>query len=208
MTRTHVYIDGFNLYSGCLKGTPYRWLDVAELCRLALPTNDVLRINYYTAHVGPRPNNPDQPIRQRVYLRALRTIPTLSIHLGHYLSHAVSMPLASPRVGGPRFATVIKTEEKGSDVNLASHLRCDAYEDRFDVGVLVTNDSDLLTPVQVVTRRLGKKVGILNPRTHPSRALKEAATFHKAFRPAQLRASQFPDVLTDARGVFDKPRGW
>ena len=24
--RTHVYVDGFNLYFGALRGTPYKWL--------------------------------------------------------------------------------------------------------------------------------------------------------------------------------------
>lgn len=147
MIRTHGYIDGFNLYYGCLKATPFRWLDVAALSRRMLPGHQVRRIKYFTAHVSPRANDPQQLIRQLVYLRALRTLPSLEIHLGHYLWHTVSLPLATPAMNGPRFATVIKTEEKGSDVNLASHLLCDAYEDEFDVGVLVTNDSDLLTPV-------------------------------------------------------------
>ena len=25
--RTSIYIDGFNLYYGAVKGTPYKWLD-------------------------------------------------------------------------------------------------------------------------------------------------------------------------------------
>ncbi|MBI2796649.1 MAG: NYN domain-containing protein [Gemmatimonadetes bacterium] len=208
MTRTHVYIDGFNLYYGCLKATPFRWLDVAALSRRMLPGHQVRRIKYFTAHVSPRASDPQQPLRQLAYLRALRTLPTVEIHLGHYLSHRASMLLAVPPVNGPRFATVIKTEEKGSDVNLASHLICDAYEDEFDVGVLVTNDSDLLTPVQIVTKRLGKKVGILNPRKHPARVLRDSATFVKRIRPGPLRDSQLPAELRDAQGVIRKPAGW
>ena len=34
---THVYIDGFNLYYGALKGTPYKWLDLEALCRKLMP---------------------------------------------------------------------------------------------------------------------------------------------------------------------------
>jgi len=34
---TNVYIDAFNLHYGCLKGTPYQWLDLGLLCRLLLP---------------------------------------------------------------------------------------------------------------------------------------------------------------------------
>ena len=36
-----------------------------------------------------------------------------------------------------QFAKVIKTEEKGSDVNLATHLLHDAHMGRFDVAVVV-----------------------------------------------------------------------
>ena len=93
-----------------------------------LPRNDLQRIKYFTAHVGARPHDPDQPMRQQLYLRALRTLPLVEIYLGHYLSHEVSMPLANPPAGGSRFVKVIKTEEKGSDVNIATHLVSDAYE--------------------------------------------------------------------------------
>lgn len=208
MEKTYVYIDGFNLYYGALKGTPYRWLDLAELCRLMLPPNDVQRINYYTARVGARIGDPDQPIRQQTYLRALGTLPTVRVHFGHYLSHPVWMPLESPSPNGPRFARVIRTEEKGSDVNIATHLVSDAYEDAFDVAVLITNDSDLLEPVNLVRNRLGKRVGVLNPQKHPAVALTKVATFIKTIRSGVLRVSQFPDELVDARGPFSKPAGW
>jgi hypothetical protein len=49
-------------------------------------------------------------------MRALETIPSLSIHYGHYLTHVTRMPLANPRRGGARTVEVVKTEEKGSDV--------------------------------------------------------------------------------------------
>ena len=112
--KTHVYVDGFNLYYGCLRGTPHRWLNLAELCRLMLPFDDVRRIKYFTALVGPRRGDNGQPLRQQLYLRALSTLPLVEIHLGHYLTHEVSMPLAHPPAAGPQYARVIKTEEKGS----------------------------------------------------------------------------------------------
>jgi hypothetical protein len=46
---TNVYIDAFNLYYGCLKGTPYKWLDLGLLCRLLLPGYSVNQIRYFTA---------------------------------------------------------------------------------------------------------------------------------------------------------------
>jgi uncharacterized LabA/DUF88 family protein len=208
MRRTYIYVDGFNLYYGALRGSPYRWLDLERLCRHLLPSNDIRRINYYTARIGERPENPDQPIRQDTYLRALGTRPLVRVKLGHYLRHSVFMRLANPPADGPKFARVIKTEEKGSDVNLATHLVSDAYEDAFDAAVLITNDSDLREPVDLVRRRLGKPVGVLNPHKHPSVALTKVATFFKTIRPGVLRASQFPDTLADAKGSFQKPAGW
>ena len=118
------------------------------------------------------------------------------------------MPLACPPPKGPNAVRVIKTEEKGSDVNIATHLVSDAYEDRYDTAVLITNDSDLLTPVKLVTERLGKKVGILNPQPHPAFVLRAAATFFKQIRPGVLAMSQFANPLADATGVFHKPSSW
>jgi hypothetical protein len=99
--KTNVYIDGFNLYFGAVKGTPYKWLNLAEMCRLMLPRNQIHKIKYFTALVNARPNDPDQPIRQQTYLRALKTLPNLSIILGHFLTHECSMPLASSTAGNP-----------------------------------------------------------------------------------------------------------
>lgn len=56
--RTYVYVDAFNLYYGCLRGMPYRWLDLEALFRQLLPRNDVQRIKYFTARVGARPHDP------------------------------------------------------------------------------------------------------------------------------------------------------
>jgi len=202
-------VDAFNLYYGCLRGSPYKWLDLVALCRVLLPKNQVECIKYFTARVGARPGAAGQPTRQQLYLRALETLkPIVEIYYGHYLSHVVRMPLAYPPRFGSRFVEVIKTEEKGSDVNLATYLISDAYEGRLEAAVLISNDSDLLAPVQLVTRRLGKRVGILNPQLHPSKALRQAATFFKQIRPYALKQSLLPNELEDSVGRFRKPASW
>lgn len=203
--RTNVYIDAFNLYYGCLRRTPFKWLDVAALSRVLLPRDAIQRIKYFTAIVEAHPNDPSQRVRQQFYLRALATTPNLSIYYGHFLSHTVAMPLAdNPR----RRVMVIKTEEKGSDVNLATELLVDAFNDDFDVAVLLSNDSDLLAPIRVVRRQLGKCVGILNPQRVPSIPLEREADFLKSIRPSALRRSQFPSTMKDAQGPFHKPPAW
>jgi hypothetical protein len=201
-----VYVDGFNLYYGSLKRTPYKWLDLGRLCATMLPNDRVTAINYYTARISARPGNPTAPNDQQIYLRALRTIPNLSITYGHFLTHSVSMALTG--VTPTKRVWVDKTEEKGSDVNLASHLLRDAFRGAFQVAVLITNDSDLAEPVRIVRQELNLPVGILNPHQHHSAELKRLATFVKRIRQSDLIASQFPAALTDAKGAFHKPSSW
>ncbi len=124
------------------------------MCRLLLPGDDIRTIKYFTAIVKARPHDPDAPTRQQIYLRALRTVPNLSIYFGHFLMHEVWMPDASSKSIPPRNVRVIKTEEKGSDVNLATHLVRDGFRGEYELAVLVTNDSDLLAPIRIVVKNL------------------------------------------------------
>jgi len=202
--RTNVYIDGFNLYYGVIKGSPYRWLDLDKLCRLMLPKNEVGQIKYFTAIVSARPHDPDQPVRQQTYLRAIRTLPNVSVILGHFLSHPVMMP----RADKPGQVRVVRTEEKGSDVNLATHLLWDGVRGDYDIAVVVSNDSDLLEPIKIVREELNRRVGILNPHRHPSRELLQNSDFYKKVRPGVLAMCQFPPVLKDRTGEFHKPAAW
>ena len=114
--RTNVYVDGFNLYYGALRKTPYRWVNLQALFQLLLPNNTIQDIKYFTALVSARPGDLTQPVRQQLYLRALATVPNISVHLGHFLVHEVTMALVVPAGQPQQFVKVIKTEEKGSDV--------------------------------------------------------------------------------------------
>lgn len=118
------------------------------------------------------------------------------------------MPLVVAPGQPQQFVKVVKTEEKGSDVNLATQLLHDAHMNRFDVAVVVSNDSDLLGPIKIVRNELGKKVGVLNPQKHPSRAILPHIDFIKQIRAGALLASLFPDLLSDQHGTFTKPQGW
>ncbi|MEX2492739.1 MAG: NYN domain-containing protein [Nitrospirales bacterium] len=204
--RTNVYIDGFNLYYGATKDTPYKWLDLLQLCQRLLPHDYINEIKYFTATVKGRPHDPSQPIRQQAYLRALQTIPNLTVIYGHFLTHPASMVLtgSNPR----KWVKVDKTEEKGSDVNLASHLLLDAFTGGFEVAVLVTNDSDLAEPVRMVRQVQKLPVGILNPHNHQSVELKQHATFVKWIKKSHLKNSQFPPNMEDSKGKFYKPPQW
>jgi uncharacterized LabA/DUF88 family protein len=165
------------------------------------------RINYYTARI----TDADRFSRQDVYLRALATLPSVSITYGRYLQHVVKRPLADPSPGSPRYVDVIDNEEKGSDVNLATHLVLDGARGVFDVAVVISNDSDLQEPVRVVRRELGKTVGIISPQdgNNPiNPQLRAHASFVKRIRDWVLQQGLFPEVMSDSGGVFYCPPKW
>ena len=208
LIRTTVYIDGLNLYYRVLRGTPYRWLDLGKLTRLLLPRHDIDRIRYFTAVVSNRPGDPTQAQRQQAYLRSLQTVPNLTIHYGHLLSKTKRRPLAQQPPSGPRTVEILDPEEKGSDVNLASYLLLDGFENEYDMAVVVSNDSDLELPITMARTRLGKQVGVFDPSRRRSFELHKAASWYRSLRQGPLRASLFPDTLTDDRGLITKPAGW
>lgn len=193
--RLNVYIDAFNLYYGCVKNTPYRWLNLGLLCKRKFPNDQINHIKYFTALVSARPNDPDKPVRQQTFIRALETLPNLTVIYGSFLSHVIWMPLAYPVSGGPTYVQVIKTEEKGSDVNLATHLLNDGHLGLYEVAVVVSNDSDLAEPIRIVINQLGLPVGVLNPQIgkgkKPSWQLLQTATFFRHIRKNDLKNSPY-----------------
>jgi hypothetical protein len=212
--RTNVYVDGFNLFYGALKGkgAGVKWLDLAAVCRRLLPENDVRRIRYFTARVSGRVDDQQLPDRQAAYLRALATLPEVSVHLGEFkVTHprmARHDPDAPPG-SRPDMVTVIKTEEKGSDVNIATYLILDACRRDCEVAVVVTNDSDLREPIRLARQELGLPVGVINPHPPVRRSRSLDAAFFRQLRGGVLTTCQFPDVLTDADGRrIRKPRDW
>ncbi len=204
--KINIYVDGFNLYYGAVKKTPYKWLDLLKINQLLFPNDTINKIKYFSARVSARPTDPDQPIRQATYWRALKTIPNLSIIEGSFLSKPISMPLFN--TNPQQYARVIKTEEKGSDVNLAVHLLNDGYKQDYELAVMITNDSDLLEPMRIVKQDLGLPVGLVNPHRTPSFSLRQHATFIKQIRTGVLQVSQFSNTLTDKNGTFHKPATW
>src|SRR5277367_2501768 len=109
----------------------------------------------------------------------------------------------------PDVVKVVKVEEKGSDVNLASHLLLDAFQGNFDVAAVLSNDSDLVEPIRIVTKVLGKPVGLLSPVSNPTLELKNVASFIRRISVSDLASSQFPDVVVLANGsTLNKPAMW
>jgi hypothetical protein len=211
MKRTAVYIDGFNLYYRALKGTDFKWLDPLALSRVLLHAdNDIVLIRYFTARVDSDPSDPTKHVRQDTYFRALKAhIPFLTIHEGTFLRHPVRMPLVQPPRYGGKTVEVWKTEEKGSDVNLASHLLNDAWLDAFDAAFVITNDSDQAEAIRLTVKR-GKAVGVCCTERDVSRPasyeLRAVSSFTRRIAVKHLRQSQMPDQIPGT--TITKPSVW
>ena len=119
--------------------------------------------------------------------------------------------LIIPKTSPPRIETIEVFEEKRTDVNIASHLLMDAFENRYDTALVVSNDSDLATPIEMVVDRLGKRVVVINPypaRRQSSELRRAASRAIPEINTSVLRACQFDNTLTDAQGSFTRPRSW
>lgn len=209
--RTYIYVDGFNLYYGLLKGSPYKWLDLKTLFhKLLNSSHEISAIKYYTAKISTR-DDLQSPIRQASYIRALKKyIPELSVHYGHYLTHTVTLPLANHPGKKKKFAEVLKSEEKGSDVNMAVHLLNDAWLDLYDCAIVVSNDSDLAESMRLVKEQLEKNLGLIAPigskARKPTQRLREHANFIKTIRTGVLKSSQLPNIIPGTN--IHKPKTW
>jgi uncharacterized LabA/DUF88 family protein len=176
--------------------------------RLLQPKHLILSIKYFTARVSATPNDPQKPIRQETYLRALEAyIPEIEIYYGHFLSNPIRAPLVTP-TKTQRHADVIKTEEKGSDVNLAVHLLNDAWLNKYDCAVVVSNDSDLSESMCLVKQHHKKMLGLITPGRDrwTSRELMVHATFVRRIRDSALKSSQLPDPIPGTS--IHKPESW
>ena len=98
-------------------------------------------------------------------------------------------------------------EEKGSDVNLACHLVNDAWAGRFNAAMVISNDTDLVEPIRIVTQELKKNVLILSTsKFGASPPLQKVATSVVHIHNSHLKAAQFPSAIPGTTIV--KPASW
>ena len=166
--KINIYIDGFNFYYGAVKDTPHKWLNLREFCEQSLRGHTIHRIKYFTAQVNARPNDPDQPVRQQTYWQALETLDRFYIYKGNFRERKKTLPLHAddPLAPSPprmRFVEALVSEEKGSDVNLATEILSDAFRNDFEAAVIVSDDSDLIAPIRAVRHHRQLQVAVLNP---------------------------------------------
>jgi len=210
--RVIAYIDGFNLFYSSLKGTNYKWLDLVSLCESMLRSDqELVSVKYFSALVGSYKGDSSRTNRQRFYLEALQTNPKIEIKLGYFSTHRVKMPAADDFYDGNiSLVDVVKTEEKGTDVNLAVQMAVDAVRDKFDYAMLFSNDSDMAYSVQIAVKECKKGVGLYIARKAVSyKVLRENICYTRTLTPNLLAAHQFPNEINTIEGrTIKKPPDW
>ena len=202
LDRVFAYIDGFNLYYGMLDSRLHnaRWLDLRAMCAvLPRPHQRLGLVRYFTARVR---DDPEATKDQAVYLDALLARGGVEIEFGHFLTTSVECR----ECGFVRR----KHEEKRTDVNMAVRLLEDAFDDRFDLAIVVSADSDLVAPIEAVRRRYDdKRVMVAFPPHRRSAQLRRAADAAHHLSGPIIRSSRLPDPVVTSTGVeLRAPRGW
>jgi len=199
--RVIVYVDGFNLYFGMLEaGLDYcKWLDIQLLIKNLLLSNQELHeIKYFTSRVS---NNPDKQKRQTTYIEALEST-DIRIFYGHYQRDAVECN----RCGNiwPKY------NEKMTDVNIATQIIIDAYQDNFDMAMLISGDSDLVPPIKAVHENFNqKRVFVAFPPKRHNNSVSLVAKGSMTIGRKKLVDSQFATSVKKKNGyILSKPADW
>ena len=205
--RSIIYIDGFNLYYGAVKNTPWKWLDMERYFSLLLPHDDIQIIKYFTAKIlGSHKAN------QEAYIKALSTLNKVQIIYGLFKYKKIKCLVKNCTHQGSKLFDV--PEEKGTDVNIAVHMIKDAINDECDRLIVVSGDSDLVPAVKAVKLITPNKIVIVyvpanNIVRGAANELRNSSDRHKTLPNNLLPKAQFPDQLIDSEGgIIQKPEAW
>lgn len=201
MNRVIAFIDGFNLYFGLRsKGWKYfYWLNLQRMAQNMLQAGQSLEFTkYFTARVN---SPPDKQKRQNTFLEALGTLSNFQIYFGHYLDKTITCKNCG--------ACWHKPEEKMTDVNIATELLADAFQDTYDTALLFSADSDLVSPIRKVqTLFPHKRIVVVFPPGRHSATL-QAVAAHTFLGRDVLSKSVFPDEVIKPDGfILRRPDTW
>jgi uncharacterized LabA/DUF88 family protein len=149
-SRCTIYIDGFNMYYGAIRGCRERkWLNIQGFFEELRKDDDVITINLFTALVGPENGFSATRNRQKRYLKALESLSKVKVTYG-YFQLRDKYCLATCKDGFK------EPEEKKTDVNIAVSIINDAVKNLTDSIVVVSGDSDIQPAIEWVVKNFPK----------------------------------------------------
>jgi uncharacterized LabA/DUF88 family protein len=199
--RIIVYVDGFNLYFGMVEAgiENSKWLNIKSLIESFLTQNqELIEIKYFTSRIT---HHPSKQKRQATYLEALETTGVNLIY-GLYKAKEIECHNC-----GHNWAI---SNEKMTDVNIATHLLLDAFNDKFDTAILISGDSDLVPPIKAVHSQFKTKaVSVFFPPERHNITVAGAAKGSQIIGKKKIKDHQFPLTVTKIDGyVLTKPESW
>lgn len=199
--RVIVYIDGFNLYFGMKEGglRDFKWLDISCLSNVLLkPNQELITIKYFTSRVS---QDPEKQKRQSTYIDALSALGAQVIY-GQYQNNKEDCHRCGHEWLSPK--------EKMTDVNIATHLLLDAFQDKYDMAMLISGDSDLVPPVKSIHEHFkNKRVFLAFPPSRHNKSLSLQAKGSMIIGKSKIKNCQLPEELKSQTGyILKKPRQW
>lgn len=156
-----------------------------------------------------------------MYLSKDLSFSTTFVKRGCCLTNCSSGPVAKLSIHYGRYQTFREqcencgrvyydTNEKRTDVNIATHMLVDAFQDTFDTAILISADSDLTLPLKEITRLFPTKyVKVAFPPMRSSFDLQSAVQTTFQIYETKIRNSQFPNQIILASGyTIVRPRSW
>ena len=207
MLRVISYIDGFNLYFG-LRDKDWRkyyWLDLVAMSKALLkPEQTLVHCHYFTARIRDHGYGGQSVERQKTWLDALNARQGISCHFGHYLLKKTKCRKCGACWPAP--------EEKMTDVNIASRLIVDAYENKYDSALIVSADSDLATPIRLIQEKFPeKKLIVAFPPKRRSDELAKRTNGYLRIGADKLKNNLLPNEVAEAatqKGIVKRPGSW
>ena len=100
--------------------------------------------------------------------------------------------------------------KKMTDVNIATQLIIDAYQDKYDTAILVSGDSDLVPPIKAVHQNFPNKVvSVFFPPNRHNNTVADAAKGSQIIGRKKLIDSQFEESIKKRDGyILHKPADW
>ena len=213
MKRVTFYVDGFNFYYGIRtakqidrKWYKSYWINLVQFFSLFLGEDQTMeKVIYFTAS----PLNKEKSRHQSAFLNANKLIngERFEVVRGKYISKEIKCPNCK--------YTIIRPEEKKTDVNISIRMMADCIKDASDVIVLVRGDSDLLPPIEFIQHNFpDKKVKVFFPPSIFSRDIAANIKAHKSKvvllekNYNKFVLSQMSDKVTDGSLSYTIPEKW
>ena len=141
--RVAIFIDGSNFYHSTKRLQVVNKINFQKLINELVCERELVKVFYYNA---PLDISVNQEIywKQQKFFDVLRKIPKMEV---------VICKQRKVRKSSGKF----EYEVKGDDTHLVSDFVGEAYENVYDIAIIVSGDEDFVSPIKRV-RKLGKKI--------------------------------------------------